>query len=125
MVISKSVISFLHHQQEILELDTSLYKGKIKKIRENWVEAVCPFAKIGDICYVLKEGKAIYLEIIGISKEVVSLICYDKNLAITIDSDLYNTGKKLTAFVGDFLKGCVIDFKGDILYGKKKKITKK
>ena len=118
------MISFLHHQQEILELDTSLYKGKIKKIRENWVEAVCPFAKIGDLCYVLQEGKAIYLEIIGISKEVVSLICYDKNLAITIDSDLYNTGKKLTVFVGDFLKGCVIDFKGDILYGKKKSSQK-
>ena len=118
------MISFLHHQQEISELDTSLYKGKIKKIRENWVEAVCPFAKIGDICYVLKEGKAVYLEIIGISKKVVSLICYDKNLAITIDSDLYNTGKKLTAFVGDFLKGCVIDFKGDILYGEKKSSQK-
>lgn len=106
---------FSNHLQEISKLDTHIYKGKIKRIRENWVEAICPFAKIGDICYVLKDHKPIYLEIIGVSKDTVSLICFDKSLQITIDTTLYNTGEKATAFIGDFLKGCVIDYKGDIL----------
>lgn len=101
--------------QEILSTqDLCTYIGKVKKISGMMIEATGTKYKIGEVCQIKTEteNSRISAEVVGFSDGRVLLMPYEDIKGIGLGNTVISTGNKLKIPVGDFLKGRIVDAKG-------------
>lgn len=92
--------------------------GKIENVIGMTIEASGLRGAVGDICIINDNGrKRITAEIVGFRNDRILLMPYDKVDGIAVGDFVQNTGKKMGIFVGEFLKGRIIDALGNPIDG--------
>lgn len=100
---------------------TKLYTqlGKVKQISGLKIEATGTNYKIGEICKIKTiDNKKIDCEVVGFDDNKVLLMPYEDIKGIGLGNIVLQTGEKLKIKVGDFLKGRIINSKGEPIDGK-------
>ena len=111
------MVSFFSKYNELIEgTSTLLLKGQVIKINGSLIESTGPIVSIGDICYIINtQKKKIIAEVIGFSNEKVQLVSLTKTSDISVGCEVCTYNESLKIPVGDFLKGKVLNFIGEIL----------
>lgn len=90
------------------------YMGKVKRISGLMIEATGSRYKIGEICHIeTNDNKTIDAEVVGFNDDRVLLMPYEDIKGIGLGNVVISTGQKLKIPVGDFLKGRIINAKGE------------
>ncbi|QSX07341.1 flagellar protein export ATPase FliI [Sedimentibacter sp. zth1] len=93
--------------------------GKVKQISGLKIEATGTKYKIGEICKIVTDNnKSIDAEVVGFNDSKVLLMPYQDIKGVGLGNVVVSTGKKLSIPVGDFLKGRIINSKGEPIDGK-------
>lgn len=103
----------------IRETETIDHIGKIENIVGMSMEASGGRASIGDIAYIYNEDKKeqIPVEVVGFKNDKIQLMAYDNMNGIAAGSFVRNTKRRLKVPVGEFLRGRVIDARGEPMDG--------
>jgi flagellum-specific ATP synthase len=104
----------------IMKTETIDHIGKIENIVGMSMEASGGKASIGDIAYIYNEDKQeqIPVEVVGFKDDKIQLMAYENMNGIAAGSFVRNTKRRLKIPVGDFLRGRIIDAKGEPMDGK-------
>lgn len=104
----------------ISQTETIDHIGKIENIVGMSMEASGGKASIGDIAYIYSEDKKeqIPVEVVGFKDDKIQLMAYENMSGIAAGSFVRNTKRRLKIPVGDFLRGRIIDAKGEPMDGK-------
>jgi flagellum-specific ATP synthase len=104
----------------IMKTETIDHIGKIENIVGMSMEASGGKASIGDIAYIYNEDKKeqIPVEVVGFKDDKIQLMAYENMSGIAAGSFVRNTRRRLKIPVGDFLRGRIIDAKGEPMDGK-------
>lgn len=99
----------------ILNADTMDHIGKIENIVGMSIEASGGKASIGDIAYIYDEDskKQIPVEVVGFKGDKIQLMSYEAMSGVASGSFVRNTKKRLKIPVGEFLRGRIIDARGE------------
>lgn len=103
----------------IMKTETIDYIGKIENIVGMSMEASGGKASIGDIAYIYNEDKQeqIPVEVVGFKEDKIQLMAYENMNGIASGSFVRNTKRRLKIPVGEFLRGRIIDAKGEPMDG--------
>ena len=106
-------------KNELSELDTYRYMGKIEKIVGMTIESSGPECSIGDVCRIYSKDMTEYInaEVVGFQSEKVLLMPYTDIEGIGPGSVVDNTGDKLRVKTGEALNGRIIDAIGNPIDG--------
>lgn len=106
-------------KNELAELDTYRYMGKIEKIVGMTIESSGPECSIGDVCRIYSKDMTEYInaEVVGFQSEKVLLMPYTDIEGIGPGSVVDNTGDKLRVKTGEALIGRIIDAIGNPIDG--------
>ena len=106
-------------KNELSELDTYRYMGKIEKIVGMTIESSGPECSIGDVCRIYSKDMTEYInaEVVGFQSEKVLLMPYTDIEGIGPGSVVDNTGDKLRVKTGEALIGRIIDAIGNPIDG--------
>jgi flagellum-specific ATP synthase len=108
--VMESLFDIEKYSSIIERTDPIKFEGHIIRVTGLTVESLGPNAVIGEVCkIILKTGKIIKAEVVGLEKERVILVCYDEMEGIEIGDLVIATGEELSVFVGDHLLGRVVD----------------
>lgn len=104
--------------------DVALLKfcGKVKEVRGSLIVSEGPFAKIGDMCRIYKNGGShVDCEVIGIKNQDVFIASYGLVEGITFGDMVYSYDSPLSIMCSDKLLGMTLDGMGKPLdeYGHK------
>ncbi|MGC6172962.1 flagellar protein export ATPase FliI [uncultured Clostridium sp.] len=104
----------------IMKTETIDHIGKIENIVGMSMEASGGKASIGDIAYIYNEDRKeqIPVEVVGFKDDKIQLMAYENMSGIAAGSFVRNTRRRLKIPVGDFLRGRIIDAKGEPMDGK-------
>ncbi|MFT4106028.1 MAG: flagellar protein export ATPase FliI [Lacrimispora sp.] len=104
----------------IMKTETIDHIGKIENIVGMSMEASGGRASIGDIAYIYNEDRQeqIPVEVVGFKDDKIQLMAYENMNGIAAGSFVRNTKRRLKIPVGDFLRGRIIDAKGEPMDGK-------
>lgn len=104
----------------IKKTETIDHIGKIENIVGMSMEASGGKASIGDIAYIYNEDKKeqIPVEVVGFKNDKIQLMSYENMNGIAAGSFVRNTKRRLKIPVGEFLRGRIIDAKGEPMDGK-------
>ena len=104
----------------IMKTETIDHIGKIENIVGMSMEASGGKASIGDIAYIYNEDRKeqIPVEVVGFKDDKIQLMAYENLSGIAAGSFVRNTRRRLKIPVGDFLRGRIIDAKGEPMDGK-------
>ena len=104
----------------IMKTETIDHIGKIENIVGMSMEASGGKASIGDIAYIYNEDKQeqIPVEVVGFKDDKIQLMAYENMSGIAAGSFVRNTKRRLKIPVGEFLRGRIIDAKGEPMDGK-------
>lgn len=104
----------------IMKTETIDHIGKIENIVGMSMEASGGKASIGDIAYIYNEDRKeqIPVEVVGFKDDKIQLMAYENMSGIAAGSFVRNTRRRLKIPVGDFLRGRIIDAKGEAMDGK-------
>lgn len=104
----------------IMKTETVDHIGKIENIVGMSMEASGGKASIGDIAYIYNEDKQeqIPVEVVGFKDDKIQLMSYENMNGIAAGSFVRNTRRRLKIPVGDFLRGRIIDARGEAMDGK-------
>ncbi len=104
----------------IMKTETIDHIGKIENIVGMSMEASGGKASIGDIAYIYNEDRKeqIPVEVVGFKNDKIQLMAYENMSGIAAGSFVRNTRRRLKIPVGDFLRGRIIDAKGEPMDGK-------
>lgn len=104
----------------ITKTETIDHIGKIENIVGMSMEASGGRASIGDIAYIYNEDRQeqIPVEVVGFKDDKIQLMAYENMNGIAAGSFVRNTKRRLKVPVGDFLRGRIIDAKGEPMDGK-------
>ena len=103
----------------IMKTETIDHIGKIENIVGMSMEASGGKASIGDIAYIYNEDRKeqIPVEVVGFKDDKIQLMAYENMSGIAAGSFVRNTRRRLKIPVGDFLRGRIIDAKGEPMDG--------
>jgi flagellum-specific ATP synthase len=103
----------------IMKTETIDHIGKIENIVGMSMEASGGKASIGDIAYIYNEDRKeqIPVEVVGFKNDKIQLMAYENMSGIAAGSFVRNTRRRLKIPVGDFLRGRIIDAKGEPMDG--------
>ncbi|MDW2798147.1 flagellar protein export ATPase FliI [Clostridium boliviensis] len=103
----------------IRKTETIDHIGKIENIVGMSMEASGGKASIGDIAYIYNEDRKeqIPVEVVGFKDDKIQLMAYENMSGIAAGSFVRNTRRRLKIPVGDFLRGRIIDAKGEPMDG--------
>lgn len=103
----------------IMKSETLDYIGKIENIVGMSMESSGGMASIGDIAYIYNEDKnqQIPVEVVGFKNDKIQLMAYENMNGIAAGSFVRNTKKRLKIPVGEFLRGRIIDARGEPMDG--------
>ena len=112
-------MDLLGFKNELKELDTYRYMGKIEKIVGMTIESSGPECSIGDVCRIYSKDMTEYInaEVVGFQSEKVLLMPYTDIEGIGPGSIVDNTGDKLRVKTGSALIGRIIDAIGNPIDG--------
>ena len=100
-------------------IDPIKFTGHVTKVTGLTVESTGPKTVIGEVCrIILSDEKSILAEVVGLSEDKVTLMCYDEMEGIQIGDKVVASGEQLSVFVGDYLLGRVLDGLGKDYDGK-------
>ena len=101
----------------IQKADTVNYIGKIENVVGMAMESSGHRASIGDIAMVYneEEHRQIPAEVVGFRDDRMQLMSYENVSGITAGSFVRNTKRRLKIPVGEFLRGRIIDAKGQVV----------
>ena len=104
----------------IMKTETIDHIGKIENIVGMSMEASGGKASIGDNAYIYNEDRKeqIPVEVVGFKDDKIQLMAYENMSGIAAGSFVRNTRRRLKIPVGDFLRGRIIDAKGEPMDGK-------
>ena len=104
----------------IMKTETIDHIGKIENIVGMSMEASGGKASIGDIAYIYNEDRKeqIPVEVVGFKDDKIQLMAYENMSGIAAGSFVRNTRRRLKIPVGEFLRGRIIDAKGEPMDGK-------
>ena len=100
--------------------DVALLKfcGKVKEVRGSLIVSEGPFAKIGDMCRIYKNGGShVDCEVISIKNQDVFIASYGDVNGITFGDMVYSFDKPLSIMCSDKLLGNILDGMGKPLNG--------
>lgn len=91
------------------------YIGKVKRISGMMIEATGNRYKIGEVCGINTDiiGRTISAEVVGFNDGRVLLMPYEDIKGIGLGNNVVSTRNKLKIPVGDFLKGRIVNAKGE------------
>ena len=106
-------------RDELKDMDTYRYMGKIEKIVGMTIESSGPECSIGDVCRIYSKDMKNYInaEVVGFQSEKVLLMPYTDIEGIGPGSIVDNTGDKLRVKTGNALIGRIIDAIGNPIDG--------
>ncbi len=106
-------------RDELKDMDTYRYMGKIEKIVGMTIESSGPECSIGDVCRIYSKDMKTYInaEVVGFQSEKVLLMPYTDIEGIGPGSIVDNTGDKLRVKTGKALIGRIIDAIGNPIDG--------
>lgn len=112
-------MNFEEANRLLYKSDFYTYMGKVKKINGLMIEATGTKYKIGEVCKVItnNDEKCIEAEVVGFSDDRVLLMPYEDIKGIGLGNVVVSTGNKLRIPIGDFLKGRIINAKGEPIDG--------
>lgn len=98
----------------IQKAETVSYIGKIENVIGMAMESSGNRASIGDIAMIYNEEKhkQIPVEVVGFRNDKMQLMAYDNLNGVAAGSFVRNTKRRLKIPVGEFLRGRIIDAKG-------------
>ncbi|MDR2023915.1 MAG: FliI/YscN family ATPase [Hungatella sp.] len=104
----------------VMNTETIDHIGKIENIIGMSMEASGGRASIGDLAYIYSEDRKeqIAVEVVGFKDDKIQLMAYENMNGIAAGSFVRNTRRRLKIPVGEFLKGRIIDAKGEPMDGR-------
>lgn len=100
---------------EIDELQLTTVNGRITEIIGMLIKAVVPSVKIGEVCFIKREGEPLLAEVVGFTKEEALLSPLGEMTGIGPSSEVIPTYKPLHIKVGPALLGRVLNGLGEPL----------
>lgn len=91
------------------------FMGKVKRISGLMIEATGSKYKVGEVCKIItnEKDRVLDCEVVGFNDDRVLLMPYEDIKGVGLGNVVVTTGQKLRIKVGDFLKGRVINAKGE------------
>lgn len=95
------------------------FTGEVIRVKGLSIECHGPTAVVGEVCKILlKNGKSITGEVIGVDRDKTTLMTYDEMEGIQVGDTVIATGEELSVYVGEHLLGRVLDGVGKDYDGK-------
>lgn len=106
--------------EQIRSAETISYIGKIENIVGMSIEASGGTAAVGDICriYCNQSKSQVLAEVVGFKNDHILLMPYQSMDGISAGNFVRNTGHRLQLYVGDFLRGRIVNALGKPIDGK-------
>lgn len=105
--------NFTKYLETVIDADTIKYTGKVKAVKGLDIESLGPRCVLGEMCtIVLRDGKQIPAEVVGLEEKVVKLSAFGDTKGIEVGCDVVASGSTLQVPVGMSLIGRVIDATG-------------
>ncbi len=103
--------------EAIDSLPQTTMKGRVTQVLGTVIEAICPNAKMGDMCILRDpyQKKEIWAEVVGFAKGRTLLTPLDNTHGISINTQVISTGRAHEIKLGPHLLGAVLNGMGEII----------